>query len=175
MKLLPYAKAVAGMIALASVTLLNGQASPNTLTLDLDRPGASVTVVNLAPKVLTPGATFELAATLRNTSGRPLAAITLDPKALNETTGTLTITVERCSEPWKSHDRSGNGPAFTCPGNTTVVLSPRPVASGPGAISGLALRMPDGVDHLRVILQAPLTATGDHVAEARLTLLTRPA
>ena len=175
MKLLPYAKAVTGMIALATVTLVSAQASPNTLTIDLDRQTSSVTVIDLAPKPISPGMALEMAATLRNTSGGRLESLTLDPKALNEATGALTLMAERCSEPWEPHDRSGTGPAFTCPGDTSVALSPRPMASGPGALTGLAVHSPDGVDYLRVTLQAPLQSAGDQVAEARLTLLTHPS
>ncbi len=175
MKLLPYAKAVTGMIALATATFVNAQASPNTLTLDLDRQTSSATVVDLAPRVISPGMAFEMAATLRNTSGRRLDSLMLDPKALNEATGALTLMAERCSEPWESHGRSGTGPAFTCSGDTTVALSPRPMAGGPGALTGLAVRSPEGVDHLRVTLQAPLQISGGQLAEARLTLLTHPS
>lgn len=175
MKLLPYAKAVTGMIALATVTLLNGQASPNTLVVDLDRQTSSATVIDLAPRVIPPGGALEMAATLRNTSGGELESLTLRPKALNEATGALTLVAERCSEPWKSHERSESGPAFTCPGNTTVALSPRPTDSGPGALIGMAVHAPNGVDHLRFTLRAPLQAAGNQVAEAQLTMLTLPS
>lgn len=175
MKLLPYAKAVTGMAVLATVTFVNAQASPNTLVVDLDRQTSSATVIDLAPKVIAPGGALEMAATLRNTSDGKLESLTVRAKALSEATGALTLVVERCSEPWKSHERSESGPAFTCPGVTTVALSPRPMTSGPGALIGMAAHAPNGVDHLRFTLQAAMQAAGDQVAEAQLTLLTFPS
>ncbi len=157
----------------AGSSVIGGQASANTLVLDLRGPAPSVSVIQLAPLELAAGSAFEMTMDLHNATSDNFSSISLNPLARGDDSENVRLAVDRCSLPWESAgDDDAGGQVFECAGAQTSVLSGRSIGHGAAPLVGLAALRTGGTDHLRLRLQASPTGPDTVPTEVELKLLT---
>ena len=170
---------LAGVSAAVTAALYDREVSVSTIGAGTISLVAGGSTVSLVVSDLLPGDKVERVLDLRNDGtlalGSVLLEVTGDGGSLFSPTGGLQLEVSRCPQPWQTSLGSGPGGSARCASAPTTVVADRPLLGRTVLDRSLVnADDPGGVDHLRLTVRLPESASPTLAAqrsEVTITIL----